>query len=691
MRICFVADLRSPIATNWIRYFVDRGDEVHVVATRPVEPGRYPGITVYTVSGALSTSGGVVPTTESRDRQHQPHTVTAGIQRRVKGSRGVGAAVAIRDLIGPIEIRRHVSAVRQIIERVDPDLVHAMRIPFEGMLAARSTPAQIPLLISVWGNDFTLHAPKNPIIGRETRYALRRADALHADCDRDLRLARTWGFDPAKPATVAPGAGGIRSQIFSRGIASKGVRERWAIPTEARVLINPRGIRAYVRTANLLRAFPVVLRDVSDAFLVCTGTQGHLETEMLVRQLGIDKSVRLTPVLSQEEMAELFRVAELSVSPSVHDGTPNSLLEAMACGSFPVAGDIESIREWIEHDVNGLLCDPSDPTSIASSLVRALTRPDLREGARRHNECLIAKRADYPTVMKQMTHFYCQLAAKTRCDSGTRGARTMTERIDAALVAEDAQLVLGAIEKAKSVLSLTTGLPIATVIEVGSGTGAILEKLDEAGFGKEYVALEPSAPMLAYMTKHRSISRLTDSEAATLDTSRFRDSRFDLAILSHVLEHLEDPAALLSSVLQMAEYVVVEVPLDGNRMGNIRAALKTHVTGVPREDNASGHIQYFDESALDSLIRWCGGETVRTRTYVPTPQLHRLRQTGSLARRLYASTMLAGARVLGGERWARLYHGHYAVLARSRSPRTTDSQTRWNPVYYGHTRSMQGT
>ena len=47
-------------------------------------------------------------------------------------------------------------------------------------------------------------------------------------------------------------------------------------------------------------------------------------------------------------MAAVFQGARVAVSPSTHDGTPNTLLEAMSCGSFPVAGDIESLREWIE-------------------------------------------------------------------------------------------------------------------------------------------------------------------------------------------------------------------------------------------------------------------------------------------------------------------------------------------------------
>ena len=77
----------------------------------------------------------------------------------------------------------------------------------------------------------------------------------------------------------------------------------------------------------------------------------------------------------------IFRSAAVLVSPSTHDGTPNTLLEGMACGCFPVAGDLESIREWITPGVNGLLVDPSDADALAEAILSALDQPELRAKA----------------------------------------------------------------------------------------------------------------------------------------------------------------------------------------------------------------------------------------------------------------------------------------------------------------------
>ena len=112
-------------------------------------------------------------------------------------------------------------------------------------------------------------------------------------------------------------------------------------------------------------------------------------------------------------MAEAFRSATVSVSLSVHDGTPNSLLEAMASGCFPVAGRLESVAEWVTDGVNGLLCDPDDPRSIADRLVTALGDESLRNSAALANEEIIRTRAEYESSMDRAVAFYEQVIASS--------------------------------------------------------------------------------------------------------------------------------------------------------------------------------------------------------------------------------------------------------------------------------------
>ena len=87
----------------------------------------------------------------------------------------------------------------------------------------------------------------------------------------------------------------------------------------------------------------------------------------------------------------------------------------MAAGCFPVAGDIASIREWIEHGCNGFLCDPGSPEALADATVRAIADPEMRRQAAERNRELIAKRAEHSQVMKLAEQFYARvLAASSR-------------------------------------------------------------------------------------------------------------------------------------------------------------------------------------------------------------------------------------------------------------------------------------
>jgi glycosyltransferase involved in cell wall biosynthesis len=277
----------------------------------------------------------------------------------------------------------------QIISEVQPDLVHAMRIPFEGMLAARALeklPA-MPLVVSVWGNDFTLHASSTRMMGEYTRRTLARANALHADCRRDVRLAHQWGYAKEKSAFVLPGNGGIQLDVFHPPAEAHEESDFW--------VINPRGIRAYIRNDTFFQAIPIILQQLPQVRFVCPAMSGDQQSEQWVAALNIAQSVTLLPHQSRPQMAELFRQAQIAVSPSEHDGTPNTLLEAMASGCFPIAGDIESVREWITPGVNGLLFKPGSPHELAEAVLEACHNPELRRSAAAKNIRLIAERAEY--------------------------------------------------------------------------------------------------------------------------------------------------------------------------------------------------------------------------------------------------------------------------------------------------------
>jgi len=399
MRLLFVADGRSPIALNWMRYLIEQGMEIHLITTFACDP----------IEGLASLdqlpvafSGAAKPASK-------------GEARPAGGARAIKLRAAVRHWAGPLTIPAAASRLRMLCDRISPDLVHAMRVPYEGMLAAAADPSA-PLLISIWGNDFTLHAPASPLMRIWTKAALIRADALQTDCRRDVHLAEEWGFDASRPCLVVPGNGGIRPDVFRPGPVDEVPGSHVAgviasIDSSAPVIVNPRGFRAYVRSDTFFEAIPEILAEHPNAVFLCPAMAGEAEAQLWVQRVGAESAVKLLPQLSPLEMAQVYRRAMITLSISEHDGTPNTLLEAMACGCVPIAGDLVSIREWIEDGVNGHLVDPGDPSALAKTVCALIGDDERRAAANAYNQRLIQDRASQPTVMKDVLRFYSHVTS----------------------------------------------------------------------------------------------------------------------------------------------------------------------------------------------------------------------------------------------------------------------------------------
>jgi len=159
---------------------------------------------------------------------------------------------------------------------------------------------------------------------------------------------------------------------------------------------------------------------------------------------------------------------------------------------------------------------------------------------------------------------------------------------------------LGATDKANNIVGLCAGLPHHEILEIGCGDGAVLERLAACGFGRRLTGLEisPSAIRCARAKK------IPGAKFESYDGSDvpFHDQAFDLAILTHVLEHVEYPRRLLYEAGRVARNVFVEVPLEDN------ARLPDDF--VP---DAVGHINVYNPRSIRHLVQSCGFRVLSTR------------------------------------------------------------------------------
>ena len=401
MHILLVADGRSPITRNWLRMLSGLDHTISLVSTYPYEP--IPGIArQYTLPVAFSGMSGSQVAHSATRRQARLRGLVARLRPLLLKARALAA---------PLLLPRQQKEFLRILDEVQPNLVHALRVPFEGMLAA-ATPAVIPLVVSIWGNDLTFHARTSFLMKSRTRRTLARADGLLADASRDVRLAFQWGLRADAPTAVLPGNGGLDLEEINRTL-SLPVAHDYILPEGRPLVVNPRGFRpGSVHQDVFFASIPLILKEFPQAYFVCTAMQGQPQALKWVEQYHLAECVLLLPYLGQQQLWQLFSRAQVYVSLSSHDGTPNTFLEALACGCFPVVGDIESLREWLEPERTGLLVDPREPRAAAQAVLHALRHPELRERARQGNIRVLKQRAEVNGVRREAQIFYNKFRGK---------------------------------------------------------------------------------------------------------------------------------------------------------------------------------------------------------------------------------------------------------------------------------------
>jgi glycosyltransferase involved in cell wall biosynthesis len=408
-----VADARSPIAQSWFEAVIDAGHAIQVLSTYPVSALKVPGRLVVLPTLPVA-AGRMRPATAERarartsevPREHRRAPVAT--QPRNTSEVDLLRTAAYREtrLLAEMLFRRSTGhATQRALDDFRPDVVHALRIPYEAMLIVptmRNRPEAF--VVSTWGNDLTLWAAKSWAHRRLTRSVLRRTDCLHSDCDRDIGLAQQLGY--TGPSVVAPGSGGIDVEKLLAAGSPLRARELLRAPKDAPIIFNPRSYRPYVRNDVFFAALPAVIQCFPTAIAVTVGMERNTYFQGYAAALGISDSVRFLPTQNRSGMADLFCAATVTVSPSTHDGTPNTLLEGMACGSFPIVGDLESVREWIKPGVNGLVVDPNDPEALSTAMINGLRDASLRDRAATRNRAIIETRASREATRPALERLY---------------------------------------------------------------------------------------------------------------------------------------------------------------------------------------------------------------------------------------------------------------------------------------------
>ncbi len=312
----------------------------------------------------------------------------------------------------------HLSPARRLawaIKTIRPDVIHVLEMQHSGYLFLEtmeiSGKISVPVVYSSWGSDMYFFGRR-----AEHREKIRRFLSLcqyHiADCERDVHLAREHGFSGISLGVV-PGVGGMDVDSLQA--------HRMPGPVSQRRVIAVKGYhdddffgRGLVALDALLRVAPL-LKDYAIVVYLISEPTFHV-APFIKRVSGLDIKLLSKEGVPNKEILALFGKARISIALSVSDGTPNSMLESMVMGAFPIQSDTVSTGEWIENGKNGFLVQPEDPAACAEAIAEAVRNDELVNEAAKENLRQVKQRIDRPVIQSRVNAMYRAVLDETPPD-----------------------------------------------------------------------------------------------------------------------------------------------------------------------------------------------------------------------------------------------------------------------------------
>ena len=280
----------------------------------------------------------------------------------------------------PVQDVKTLIALRQLMQRIRPDYVMAYTIKpvIYGMLAAASTgvPHRAALITGLgYAFQDSEGSTKQNLIKSVTRQlysrALSAADLTFFQNDDDQKLFTDLGIIRPGQNTVVVNGSGVNTEKFSAQPLPEGDEVHFLLIGR---LLKDKGVREYVEAARQVKQqYPQAIFNLV----------GFLDSNpSSVTQQELDQWVNDGTVKFWGKLADVrpaINACHVFVLPSYREGTPRTVLEAMATGRAIITTDAPGCRQTVEDGYNGWLVPVQSADKLAEAMERFLNEPELIE------------------------------------------------------------------------------------------------------------------------------------------------------------------------------------------------------------------------------------------------------------------------------------------------------------------------
>lgn len=297
--------------------------------------------------------------------------------------------------------------LREIIEKEQFDLIYC-HTPVGAMLArlagisARKKGTKViymahgfhfyngaPLL------NWMLYYPVEKFLSRFT-------DGLITINQEDYRRAQKFH---AGKTVLIPGVGIDLDKFQKKEPTRQEIRNKLGIP-EGKIILMSVGELTKRKNHMVVVEALAWLKEYDILYVICGDGPLKAQLRAKAEELGVRERLKLLGF--RKDIAELHKAADIFVFPSLQEGLPVAVMEAMASGLPIVASKIRGNEDLISNNQGGYLINPKDSEQIAKAIEKMIQNPEKREKMEKRNLEIITKYGQ-ETVLQKMDEFFDEI------------------------------------------------------------------------------------------------------------------------------------------------------------------------------------------------------------------------------------------------------------------------------------------